>query len=119
MRSILGILYNKPFSPPRKSAAEEFFATMLEKGIAPGLEFHRETREQHSDEYSLVESEMNVIGYEFLNQKKFDEAIAVLRLNVEAFPESLNVDDGLDEALMMKGKSKSQKGIRIYGLRGK
>jgi CubicO group peptidase (beta-lactamase class C family) len=104
MKSILGILYDKPFNPPKKSVADELFATILEKWIAPALEFYREIREKHSDEYSLVESEMNVIGYEFLNQKKYDEAVAVLKLNVEAFPKSSNVYDSLGEAYMMKGE---------------
>ena len=104
MKSVLGILYDKLFNPPKKSVADELFATILEKGIAPALGFYRETREKHSDEYSLVESEMNVIGYEFLNQKKYDEAVAVLKLNVEAFPKSSNAFDSLGEAYMLEGE---------------
>ena len=103
-RSILGVLYNKPFNGPKKSVADKLFATMMEKGIAAGLESYREMREKRTDEYSLIESEMNTIGYQFLNQDKFDEAIAVLRLNAEAFPKSSNVYDSLGEAFMMKGE---------------
>jgi CubicO group peptidase (beta-lactamase class C family) len=103
MRGILGILYDRPYSPPKKSVADGLFAKMEEKGIAKGIEFYREMREKRADEFSLVESEMNLTGYEFMNLKKFDEAIAVLKLNVEAFPKSSNAYDSLGEAFMMKG----------------
>jgi CubicO group peptidase (beta-lactamase class C family) len=103
-RNILGILYDKPITPPKKSLADELFAVITEKGVAAGLTSYGEMRGKHADEYSLVESEMNIIGYELLNLKKFDEAIAVLKLNVEAFPKSSNVYDSLGEAYMMKGE---------------
>jgi CubicO group peptidase (beta-lactamase class C family) len=102
-RSILGILYDKPFSPPKKSVANELLATIQDKGIPAGLAFYREMLSQHKEEYSLVESEMNVCGYEFINLKKYDEAIAILELNTEAFPQSSNTYDSLGEAYMLSG----------------
>jgi CubicO group peptidase (beta-lactamase class C family) len=103
MRSILAILYGKSYSPPKKSVADALFAAMQEKGIAAGIELYRDMREKHADEFSLVESEMNIIGYEFLNQRKYDEAVAVLKFNIEEFPKSSNAYDSLGEAYMMKG----------------
>jgi CubicO group peptidase (beta-lactamase class C family) len=102
-KSILGILYNKPYSPPKKSVATELYATILEKGIPAGLSFYREMLSKSPEEYSLVESEMNVCGYEFINLKKFEEAIAVFKLNTEAFPKSSNTYDSLGEAYMLHG----------------
>jgi CubicO group peptidase (beta-lactamase class C family) len=102
-RSILGILYDKPFSPPKKSIANELLATIEDKGIPAGLAFYREMLSEHKEEYSLVESEMNICGYAFINQKKYDEAIAILKLNTEAFPQSSNTYDSLGEAYMLHG----------------
>lgn len=103
VQAILGILYDKPFNLPQKSVADLLFATMLDRGIPAGLEAYKEMRSKHAAELSLIESEMNIKGYDFINLKKFDEAVAVLKLNVEAFPKSSNAYDSLGEAYMLKG----------------
>ena len=36
-----------------------------------------------------------VLGYQLLGMKKMKEAVEILRLNVEAYPESANVYDSL------------------------
>ena len=52
------------------------------------------------------ENEMNLYGYQLLNEKKQDEAIAVFRKNVKDHPESWNTYDSLGEALAAKGDKK-------------
>ena len=46
---------------------------------------------------------MNTLGYVLLSRKKVKEAIAVFRLNVDAYPSSANVYDSLGEAHMING----------------
>jgi Flp pilus assembly protein TadD len=53
--------------------------------------------------YASVESDINQLGYTFLNAKKFDQAILVLKLNAEIYPESFNTWDSLGEAYMDRG----------------
>jgi D-alanyl-D-alanine-carboxypeptidase/D-alanyl-D-alanine-endopeptidase len=43
------------------------------------------------------------LGYAFINAKKRDQAILVLKLNVEIHPESFNTWDSLGEAYMDRG----------------
>jgi cytochrome c-type biogenesis protein CcmH/NrfG len=43
---------------------------------------------------------MNAVGYQLLKDKKIDEAVAVLKLNTEAFPKSANAYDSLGEAYL-------------------
>lgn len=52
--------------------------------------------------YSL-EADVNVVGYRLLGMNKVTEAIEVLKLNVNLFPESSNVYDSLGEAYMTHG----------------
>jgi predicted alpha/beta superfamily hydrolase len=52
----------------------------------------------------VPEAAVNLLGYQLLNQKKTEEAIATFRKNVELFPESANVYDSLGEALEQAGK---------------
>jgi tetratricopeptide (TPR) repeat protein len=51
-----------------------------------------------------IESGLNTQGLKFLELKKFDEAIKVLVLNTQLFPNSWNTWDSLAEAYMQKGE---------------
>jgi tetratricopeptide (TPR) repeat protein len=53
--------------------------------------------------YATVESDINRLGYEFLNARKLDQALLVLKLNVEAYPGSFNTWDSLGEIYMDRG----------------
>jgi tetratricopeptide (TPR) repeat protein len=51
-----------------------------------------------------IEAGLNTQGLKFMDLKKFDEAIKVLALNTELFPNSWNTWDSLAEAYMQKGE---------------
>jgi tetratricopeptide (TPR) repeat protein len=51
-----------------------------------------------------IESGINTQGLKFLELKKFDEAIKVLTINTQLFPNSWNTWDSLAEAYMQKGE---------------
>lgn len=59
------------------------------------------------DDYLNSEMDMNMLGYEYLRLEKYDEAIAVFQMNVEAFPDSFNTYDSLGEAYAAKGDKKA------------
>ncbi len=71
----------------------------------PGIRKHFEALSARFG-YTLgvPEPAVNQLGYQLLNQKKFNEAIEVFRKNIELFPESANVYDSLGEALEQAGK---------------
>jgi tetratricopeptide (TPR) repeat protein len=52
-----------------------------------------------------IESGINTQGLRFLELKKFDEAIKVLTLNTQLFPDAWNTWDSLAEAYMQKGET--------------
>jgi len=62
-----------------------------------------ELRRKHPDSRLGSERSVNDLGYNLLGQKKYTEAIAVLRLNTEEFPKSANAWDSLGEALFKSG----------------
>jgi hypothetical protein len=53
------------------------------------------------------ENELNQYGYQLLNRKQIDEAIAVFQLNTQRNPKSANVWDSLGEAYAIKGDKKN------------
>ena len=48
-----------------------------------------------TNQFLVLEHELNLLGYTFARQRKFEEAIAVFKMNVEAFSDSWNVYDSL------------------------
>ncbi|MEO5930478.1 MAG: FKBP-type peptidyl-prolyl cis-trans isomerase, partial [Candidatus Kapaibacterium sp.] len=87
-----------------RSAADEVEKALSANGIdAARAAFAKERKSK--DSY-VSEAQMNALGYKLLNAQKIKEAIAVLRLNAEAFPKSANVYDSLGEACMAGGNTK-------------
>jgi tetratricopeptide (TPR) repeat protein len=60
-------------------------------------------------EIKIPEAALNQIGYQFLNAKRFDEAISAFRKNAENYPNSANVYDSLAEAYEKNGQLKQAK----------
>ncbi|MBD3223682.1 MAG: serine hydrolase [Caldithrix sp.] len=102
-KSIINILYDRPYNPPKRSLAEKLAKTIAEKDLQAAIDQYHDLKKNHADKYDLSETELNRLGYRLLGQKKIDEAIQIFKLNVEAFPEAYNVYDSLGEAYMVKG----------------
>jgi CubicO group peptidase (beta-lactamase class C family) len=64
------------------------------------------------DGASLVESEVNGMGYALLRMQKAEPAVAVLELNTRVFPDAFNAWDSLGEAYMTVGRN--AEAIRAY-----
>lgn len=103
-KAIRNILYNKPYSMPKKSLAYSVLDVILEKGITAGLEHFKELKK--SDTYAIKENEMNSVGYQLLQTGKTKEAIEIFKLNTESFPQSGNTYDSLGEAYLKDGNKK-------------
>lgn len=76
-----------------------FVRALKNEGIEKAAKLFHELRKKHPDE--LSEGTINRLGYTLLNSRKIPEAIEILKLNVEAFPDSANVYDSLAEAYML------------------
>jgi len=88
---------------PRKSIAETLSATIASGGIDAATKQYHDLKTAEPAIYNFGESELNNLGYGLIRAKKFKEAIRVLQLNVEAYPQSSNVYDSLGEAYMDDG----------------
>ena len=101
--AINGILHGTTYDLPKQSLADLVFNEIMDKDLKAGLAFYEKNK--GSKEYSYSESAMNSMGYNLLQSGKKQEAEAVFKLNVEAFPNSSNVYDSYGEALMEQGKN--------------
>jgi tetratricopeptide (TPR) repeat protein len=88
---------------PRKSVAETLSATIASRGIDQAAKQYHDLKAAGPATYNFDEGELNALGYQLIRVKKFKEAIRILQLNVEAYPQSGNVYDSLGEAYMDDG----------------
>jgi tetratricopeptide (TPR) repeat protein len=70
-----------------------------------GLRQHTVVKTSYQPSVVNIEAGINTQGFRFLELKKFDEAIKVLTLNTQLFPNSWNTWDSLGEAYMQKGEA--------------
>ena len=87
----------------RKSIAEALSQTTAAQSVDAAVQQYRELKTNEPTAYDFAEAELNTLGYQLLQAKKFKEAIRIFQLNVEAYPQSGNVYDSLAEAYMDDG----------------
>lgn len=87
----------------RESVGEVISANIDKLGIEKAEKLYQNLKSAKFKGHYLGESELNRIGYEYLGKEKYPEAIAVFKMNVDAFPNSGNVYDSLGEAYMKAG----------------
>jgi CubicO group peptidase (beta-lactamase class C family) len=101
--SLINVLHDQPYELPQLSIAELMYKTYRSDGITAVMKQYRSLKQSGGANYDFGESELNELGYQLLGMNKTPDAIEILRLNVEAFPSSWNVYDGLGEAFMKNG----------------
>ena len=73
------------------------------KNIDKGIELYKKLKKNKPEVYNFSdESELNMLGYEFLQDNKIDSAIKIFNLNVTEFPNSANTYDSRGEAYFNK-----------------
>jgi glyoxylase-like metal-dependent hydrolase (beta-lactamase superfamily II) len=89
-----------------QSASNALSKMIEEKGLKEAVSQFKSDYQNRSksNKYYYLEQDFNSLGYRYLNQKKYDEAITVFKLNVKIHPDSWNVYDSLGEACLNAGK---------------
>ena len=88
---------------PRKSIAETLSATIASSGLDAAVKQYHDLKAAAPGTYNFDEGQLNGLGYRLIRANKFTEAIRILQLNVEVYPQSSNVYDSLGEAYMNAG----------------
>ncbi len=87
----------------RKSIAETLSVTLASGSVEQAVQKYHSVKASEPATYNFDEGQLNALGYQLIQDKKFDEAIRILQLNVEAYPQSSNVYDSLGEAYLDEG----------------
>ena len=76
-----------------------------ERGIDAAVAEYRSLKARGFGDLHTNEEDINTLGYRLLSRKRVPEAIEILKLNVEAYPNSANVYDSLGEAYFLSGNT--------------
>lgn len=119
-------LRNAPATAPavsttlsKPTVVEEFWTALTGPG---GLDrawriYDVERRRRNPKVVLFPELEMNTYGYRRLQAGHADEAVAIFRMNADAYPRSANACDSLSEALIAAGERKDALGAAEEGLK--
>ena len=116
----LKILNGRKVEYPPKSIAKIFGRVLINQGIITAKDTLYELMKDTIN-YELSESELNALGYDFMNKNnpyhliedpKYNEALETFKFNMELFPSSWNVYDSYGEALLKTDQK--DKAIKMY-----
>jgi len=92
----IGVFWSQLF----ESAAVIVEKTILESGVEAAINKYQELKTNQPEAYFFDERQFNTVGYRLLGSGKVPAAIAVFKLNVQAYPNEWNVYDSLGEACL-------------------
>jgi hypothetical protein len=88
---------------PKKSVIDTMMNLILNKNVKAAIRAYNSLKDNYENDYNFKETQLNTLGYQLLQAGMKKEAIEILKLNVEQFPDSFNVYDSLGEAYMTNG----------------
>ncbi len=86
--------------------------TIEEEGLEAAADKFTELWNNRALDLEKTEDDLNDLGHKYLGAERFEEALMVFKLNVNAYPQSWNVYDSYGEALMKNGET--EKAIENY-----
>ncbi len=93
------ILSEKKKSKTYIPSGNDFLNVLYENGIDEAAALFRKIKSENPEVKMFTEAVLNRIGYESIYRNgQYEKAVKILKLNVEAFPESANAYDSLAEA---------------------
>jgi len=106
--TILTGLYNiragQPYELPKIDIASGMAKRILMEDINSAMNYYHSNKKDTLN-YSISESDLNVLGYRLLNEDELDAALGVFKLNIDEHPTSANPYDSYGDALLIQGDS--------------
>lgn len=82
----------------------EVLKPIIEKqGIEKAITKYHQIKKEQPDAYNFDEEQLNTLGYELMESGKTLEAVKILELNIEVYPDYINGYDSLGDGYMSNG----------------
>jgi CubicO group peptidase (beta-lactamase class C family) len=102
-QDIIRLLYGLPATPPPVPIGRAIYPILQREGAESAVKRYHDLRRQSPGRYDFAEPELNQLGYHLLKLGRASDAVQILKLNAEAYPESSNAYDSLGEAWLAAG----------------
>lgn len=79
-------------------------AELVREALPNATDVYRRFKADPTHRHLSTEAEINALGYALLREDRVDDALLVLSLNAESYPQSANAHDSLAEVLLKKGR---------------
>lgn len=100
----LGRFQREPIQARRMDSEELLPIELLMAGrLDEAMRLYRQLKQEAPNDPDLSEDRFNRLGYRLMGAGNLDQAVAILELNVELYPDSWNCYDSLGEAYMQRG----------------
>ncbi|MBM7095082.1 serine hydrolase [Bacillus sp. H-16] len=108
--TILDVIFGEPVQRIKNSLARHLAGLFVESGQKEAFEEYRKIKENKFDGFLLIEGELNFAAYELFEAGKVDEALGLLLLAIDLYPESSNLHDSVGEMYEAKGSNNAAAG---------
>jgi len=97
------ILHEKPYENLKVNISQVVGKILATKDIKTAIDEYKNLKSSKPDEYKIDKWELNTLGYELMNLKMYDDAIAIFNLNLEEYPDFFRGYNSLGELYTQKG----------------
>ena len=97
------ILEGRPFTAPKTPIEDALPPILRSHGGTAAVAHYRELKATAPQAYRFRNESLNLLGYELLEAKRVEDAIALFVLNAEMYPQDGNAFDSLAEAYLKHG----------------
>ena len=101
---ISDIRADKPYQLPKEKVSKQMAKLIISEDLNSAINYYQSVKTDTLN-YQISEADINVLGYQFLNEEHLDEALSIFKLNIEEYPNSANPYDSYGDALLLKGDS--------------
>lgn len=102
--ALLDLLEGRTYTLPKLSIAREMYIKLRKSDIGHVVQFFDSVKKSNDTLYDINENEINLLGYQLLQENRINEAIEVFKKNTETFPSSSNAYKSLGESYISYGK---------------
>ncbi|GAG89689.1 unnamed protein product, partial [marine sediment metagenome] len=100
---IIDIILGKSVDLPKKPISLPIGKAITQQNSENAKELYYKLKINKFDSYDFSEKWLNNLGYDILIRYNFDDAIAIFKLNTQAYPASANTWDSLGDGYFWKG----------------
>lgn len=100
--NLTAIALGESYKVPVAQMSDVLALTIVRDGVDKAVKQYRELKASQPDKYDLREHQLDELGWDLLENDRANDAIEILKLNIEAFPTSANAYDSLGEAYFQR-----------------